>query len=131
MNKNERLVVAACADTMFPPAGPIPVSGTEAGIATYVDDTFLRGMPWKQRFLIHMLLLFIQLSPLLFGPRRSRFTHLSPADRLRVLEDMATSPLRYRRIAFLAILGIMLMGYLDHQPVVSLITHQHRNEAST
>lgn len=129
MSKSEQAVVAACADTMFPPAGPISVSGTQAGLVAYVDG-YIRALPRMRRFLVHMLFLFIQLSPWLFGPRRSRFTRLSPADRLRVFEDMAVSPLYFRRVAFLSMRAIMTMGYFACPTVDSLIMRKNRDEVS-
>lgn len=129
MSKSEQVVVAACADTMFPPAGPISVSGTQAGLVAYVD-AYLRALPRMRRCLVHMLFLFIQLSPWLFGPRRSRFTRLSSADRLCVFEDMAVSTLYFRRVAFLSMRAIMTMGYFACPIVDSLIMRKHRDKVS-
>src|SRR5512142_1129788 len=120
MRKNEQAVVAACADAMFPPAGPIPVSGTDAGLVAYVES-YLAGLPRSQRLLVRLLFLFIQLSPWLFGPHRSRFTRLRPAERIRVFEDMAVSRVYFRRIAFLSMRAIMTMGYFACPLVDSLI----------
>lgn len=110
MRKSEQNVVAACADTMFPPAGSIPVSGTQAGLVAYVE-AYLVALSWTRRLLVRLLFLFIQLSPWLFGPRHSRFTRLRPIDRYRVFQDMAFSTLYLRRIAFLSVRAIMTMGY--------------------
>lgn len=129
MPKSEQAVVAACADTLFPPDGPISVSGTEAGLVGYVG-TYVSGMPWARRALIRLLFLFIQLSPWLFGPRRSRFTRLSPADRQRALEEMAASTLYFRRIAFLSMRAIMTMGYFACPHVDALIMRKHRGPVS-
>lgn len=110
MRKNQQLVVAACADTLFPPSGPIPVSGTEAGLVAFVI-AYVAALPLLQRFLVRLLFLFIQLSPLLFGPRRRRFTRLLPEERNRVLAAMATSKWYFRRVAFLSMRAILTMGY--------------------
>lgn len=129
MRKNRQTVVAACADTLFPPAGPISVSGTEAGLVTYVDN-YVRALPLVQRLLVHLLFLFIQLSPWLFGPRRKRFTRLQPEDRQRVFEAMAVSPVYFRRVAFLSMRAIMTMGYFASPQVDRLIMRKRSNGVS-
>jgi hypothetical protein len=129
MRKSEQTVVAACADTMFPPSGPISVSGTEAGLVPYVG-AYIRALPRLQRLLVHLLFLFIQLSPWLFGPRRRRFTRLQPDDRQRVFEAMAVSPVYFRRVAFLSMRAIMTMGYFACPQVDRLIMQKHSNGVS-
>ena len=123
MIKREQIVVAACADTMFPPNGPIAVSGTEAELVSYVD-AYIRALPRMQRFLVHMLFLFIQLSPLVFGPRHSRFSRLSQHERLMVFRDMEVSSIYFRRIAFLSMRAIMTFGYFACKRVDAVIMRQ-------
>lgn len=120
MTAIEDTVVAACADTMFPPAGPVPVSGTEAGLVAYVRG-YVAGMAWTQRVLVRMMFLFIQLSPLLFGPRRRLFTRLSDDERNRALTAMAASANYFRRLVFLSMRAIMTMGYFACPRVIALI----------
>ena len=129
MTETEQSVVAACADTMFPPAGPIPVSGTEAGLVAYVD-AYLAALPLPRRLLVRALFMFIQLSPYLFGPRRKRFTSLRPADRTGALADMASSPAYFRRVAFLSMRTIMTMGYFACPLVVSRVLRQQGKVSS-
>ncbi len=116
----EDAVVAACADTMFPPAGPIPVSGTEAGLVDYVRG-YLAGLDRAQRVLVRLLFVFILLSPLLFGPRRTFFTRLSASERARAFKEMAMSAVYFRRVAFLSMRAIMTMGYFACPRVDALI----------
>ncbi len=130
MRKSEQNTVAACADAMFPPDGPIPVSGTQAGLVAYVD-AYLRGLPRSQRVLVRLLFLFIQLSPLLFGPLRSRFTRLSPSERIRAFGDMAASTIYFRRIVFLSMRAIMTMGYFACPLVDSLIMRRRHDTVSS
>jgi hypothetical protein len=125
MRKSAQAMVSACADAMFPPAGPIPVSGTQAGLVAYVES-YLRSLSLLRRILVRMLFLFIQLSPWLFGPRRSCFTRLRPAERIRVLKDMAVSRLYLRRISFLSMRAIMTMGYFACPLVASHIMRIRR-----
>ena len=130
MRKNEQIVVAACADTMFPPAGPIPVSGVQAGLVAYVD-AYILALPGRRRLLVHLLFLFIQFSPWLFGPRRSRFTRLRPIDRFRVFQDMAFSSLYLRRIAFLSVRAIMTMGYFACPLVAAHVMRERPNTVAS
>lgn len=127
MRKREQLVVAACADTMFPPAGPISVSGTEAGLIAYVNG-YLKGLPLASRFLVHLLFLFIQLSPLVFGPKHSRFTRLSPHERQMVFQDMSVSTIYFRRVAFLSVRAILTMGYFACTEVEAVIMREQSEE---
>ena len=120
MRQNERLIVAACADTLFPPNGPIPVSGTEAGLVTYMA-AYLRKLPTGRRLLIRLLFLFVQLSPLVFGPRRARFTRLRHEDRVRVLDEMSGSSIYLRHVAVLSLRTLLTMGYFACPEVAAAI----------
>ena len=129
MTNNERAVVAACADTMFPPGGQISISGTEAGIVAYVD-AYLLGLHWVRQILVRLLFLFIQFGPLLFGPRRSRFTRLSHADRTRAFEEMAVVQVYFRRVAFLSMRTIMTFGYFNCKIVDSTVMKRRHDTVS-
>jgi len=129
VNKIKKAVVAACADTMFPPDGPIPVSGTDAGLIEYVE-AYQKAMPATQRVLVNMMFSFIQMSPTVFGPRHSLFTRLSPTDRLRVFENMARSPIYFRRVVFLSMRAIMTMGYFACPRVNDIIMGRQDGKVS-
>lgn len=116
LTAKEQAIVAACADTLFPAGGPIPLSGTAAGLVEYFDR-YVGRLPDQQGVLIRLLLWFIEHGPWVFGPRPVRFTSLPERDRLRVLEAMRTSPIYFRRIAFLSIRTMLTMGYLAHPDV--------------
>jgi hypothetical protein len=116
LDAKEQTIVAACADTLFPPGGPIPLSGTDAGLVEYMEGYFER-LPSQQRVLVRLLLWFIEHGPWVFGPRPVRFTSLDEEGRLRVLESMRTSPIYFRRIAFLSIRTMLTMGYLANADV--------------
>src|SRR5262249_25024350 len=77
--------------------------------------------PRRSGILIRVLLLFIECGPLLFGPRRTRFTRLSPEERERVLVDKAESKLYLRRVAFLSMRTMLSMGYLANDAVAARI----------
>lgn len=116
LGRKEQAVVAACADALFPPGGPIPLSGTEAGLVAYMDR-YLAGLPALPRLLGRLLFHSIEHGPWLFGPRRVRFTRLRPAERAVALAEMASSPRYFRRVSFLSMRAMMTMGYLAHPEV--------------
>lgn len=111
-SRKEQAVVAAAADALFPPAGPIPVSGTEAGLVSYVD-AYAAGLPGTPRFLVRLLFHSIEHGPWLWGPRRVRFTRLRAEERIQALREMAESQLYFRRVSFLSMRAMMTMGYLS------------------
>ncbi len=130
MRSSQRRIVAACADTMFPPGGPIPVSGTEAGLVEYFD-AYVAQSSFIQRILFSLLLLFIQLSPFVFGPWHGRFTALSPDDRTRVLKRMEASKLIVRRGGFLSLRLILTNGYFACPAVAAAIMRKPHKEVSS
>ena len=116
LNRCEQALVTAVADALFPPNGPIPLSGSEAGVLAYFDGYVRRSLP-RQRVLMRLLLIFTEYSPLLFGPVRRRFTRLSQDDRLAYMERCSVSNFYFRRIAFLSFRTLMTMAYLAHPEV--------------
>jgi len=118
MNQHQQALVAACADAFFPPGGPIPVSGTEAGLVAYTDG-YLRRLNARGRFLLRLLFVFFELSPFVFGPRLRRFSQLALADRLTLLSQMAKSDIYFRRVAFLSMRTVLTMGYLSNARVAA------------
>lgn len=121
LNRHQQALVAACADAFFPPGGPIPVSGTEAGLVKYMDG-YLRRMNARGRFLVGLLFVFLELSPFVFGPKLRRFSQLALADRLAMLEQMAKSDIYFRRVAFLSMRTMLTMGYLSNPRVAATMS---------
>jgi hypothetical protein len=111
LTKKEQAVVAACANAFFPPDGPIAVSGSDARLVLYMER-YLARLPAGQARLVRLLFWFIEHGPWVFGPTRQRFSDLPHGDRLAVLESMRTSPIYFRRIAFLSMRTMLTMGYL-------------------
>lgn len=127
MTKSEHRVVAACADTMFPSAGPIPFSGTESGIVEYVN-AYIAGLSRMRGLLVRLLFLFIQCSPLVYGPRRTLFTRLTQEERTTLFTSMSVSGTYFRRVAiFQAMRAIMTFAYMANPSVMSHIM-RHRSE---
>jgi hypothetical protein len=121
LSRKEQAIVAACADALFPPGGPIPLSGTAAGLVAYMDR-YLRGLPPAPRLLGRLLFHSVEHGPWVFGPRRVRFTRLQPAERIALLRQMAVSRLYFRRVSFLSMRTMMTMGYLAN-PAVACALH--------
>lgn len=111
----EQAIVAACAETLFPARGPIPLSGTEAGLVAYMD-LYVKRLGRTQELLIKLLFWSIEHGPWVFG-LKGRFTSLSHDDRMKMLARMAKSPIYFRRISFLSMRAMLTMGYLAHPEV--------------
>lgn len=116
----EQEIVAACADALFPPDGPIPLSGTDAGLVRYIDR-YVGRMPASQQRLMRLLFQAVEHSPALFGPTRARFTRLTATERVAVLEAMSRSRIYFRRVMFLSLRTMLTMGYLAHPEVARRI----------
>ncbi|WP_437878289.1 gluconate 2-dehydrogenase subunit 3 family protein [Sorangium sp. So ce513] len=120
LSEKERAIVAACADALFPAGGPIPISGTEAGLVEYVER-YVARTPRPLRPYMRLLFLFVELSPWVFGPRRARFTRLPQPDRIAVLASMSQSCIYLRRVTFLSLRTMLSMGYLANERVARAI----------
>ena len=116
LSAREQALVLAAADTFFAQGGPIPLSGTEAGVLSYFDAYFERCPP-HQQLLIRLLLLSTELGPLAFGPWPSRFTRLNSERRTRFFAEAFSSRLYFRRLSFISLRAIMTMAYLAHPEV--------------
>jgi len=116
LGRKEQAVVAACADALFPPGGPIPLSGTQAGLVAYMDR-YVGGLPALPRLLGRLLFHSIEHGPWIFGPRHVRFTRLRPEERIEALRAMAESRRYFRRVSFLSLRAMMTMGYLANPEV--------------
>jgi hypothetical protein len=92
----EYAIVAALADTLFPPGNPIGLCGTEARVPEYVDRWLAAMQPDKAGEYRAMLLLF-EHGTLAFGLRARRFTDLAQSARERYLRHWETSGIYARR----------------------------------
>jgi hypothetical protein len=120
LGRKEQAVVAACADALFPPGGPIPLSGTEAGLVAYMD-LYVRRLPRGPRLLGRLLFHYIEHSPWIFGPRHVRFTRLRPEERVEALRSMADGSIYFQRLALLSLRAMMTMGYLANPRVAEVM----------
>lgn len=112
----EQALVSAVADTMFPRGGHFPLSGTEAGVVEYFD-AYLRRCHGQEVLLLHLLLWFTELGPVLFGPRPTTFTRLGPAQRTAFLEGAFRSRIYLRRVAFTSLRALTTMAYFAHPDI--------------
>jgi hypothetical protein len=119
LTAKEQAIVAACADALFPHGGPIPLSGTEAGLVLYMDNN-LRRLPTSTRALVRLLFVFIEHGPWILGLRR-RFTRQTQEQRIDTLATMAVSRLYFSRVAFLSMRTLLSMGYLANSAVAEQI----------
>jgi len=120
LSRPERAIVAAVADAVLPPGGPIAVSGRQAGTVDYFDGYLGRCRP-AQRRLVRLLLWWTELSPLLFGPRRARLSRLAPRARRAFVMRAAQSRLYLRRAAWLGLRALLTFAYLAAEPVARAI----------
>lgn len=116
LDRREQALVQAVADAFFPPGGPIPLSGCDAGVLAYFDRYLARSDP-HQRLLMRLLLLFTELSPMAFGPTRRPFTQLDQGQRLVFLQSASKSRIYFRRVAFVSFRALMTMAYLANADV--------------
>lgn len=121
LSRREQSILAAVGNAFFPPDGPIPVCGVDAGVVAYFDR-YMQRSGRMQRMLMRLLFAFIDLSPLPFGPRRRRFTSLSQEDRIRLLDGMARSRIYFRRVSFISIRALMTMAYLSNARVAEAMS---------
>lgn len=117
LHRGEVAFLQAAAEVLFPESASLPVVGVDAQLPLYVDR-HLAALPRTQRFLIRaLLLLFEHLSLVLpaGGPGgRDRFSSLSAAARVDVLEQVAGHRDDRVRLLFTALRALVALGYLGH-----------------
>jgi len=121
LSRREHAFLAAVAEAVFPPGGPLPRSGVEAGVPGYVDRLVAVSPP-RQRRLMRLLFFAIEHSTLLFpGPGvlrgRRRLSAQPLAARIAVLEGWRTSGLFARRLVFASLRALVTLGYFGDGPV--------------
>jgi hypothetical protein len=119
--RGEAAVIDAAALAMYPRGGAIDASGHDADIARYVDRLMQASVP-RIRWLIHLLIFFIEHSTLVFrapGHRGfRRFSALPHPQQVAVLDAWATSPLFFRRLVFTSLRSLCTLGYFAHPAVL-------------
>jgi hypothetical protein len=110
----EAAFLAASADALYPAGGPVPPSGSEAGIPEYVDR-YLGAVPARVRLLMRLLFMLVEQATILFpGPGRGgrrRFSSLGPRQQVAALEGWQRSRYFPRRLVFTSLRAVLTMGY--------------------
>lgn len=121
LSSREQAFVCAAEDTVFPAGGALALSGSQAGGVEHVDR-FLASLLPRSRALIRLLFFLLEHATLCFpapgwdGIRR--FTSLSPAQRVAVLDGWQRSPLAPRRAVFQSLRAIVTMAYFANPAVL-------------
>ncbi len=121
LRAGEVATVAAAAEVLFPPGGPVPPSGLDAGVPAYVDR-YIAAVPRPTRLLMRALLFLIEHATLVFaapgrGGRR-RFSALDEDQREAVLVGWSTSRHFARRLVFTSLRAMLTMGYFADPAVL-------------
>ncbi len=124
LNPREQALIGAVADAFFPPVGPIPVSGTEAGLVEYFDR-YMERSGGRTAFLMRLLILFTDLSPIVFGGGWKRFPHLCRAKQIQHLQQASISSVYIRRVSFVSLRALMTMAYLSNDEVARHMNMRH------
>jgi hypothetical protein len=122
LSRREAATIDAAAEAMFPPGGPIPASGLDAGSAGYADLLLDASHP-RVRFLMRLLYFFFEHATLFFpapgglsGLRR--FSSLPYDARVAWVDAWEQSRLFLRRLCFTSLRAILTEAYFSHPPVV-------------
>lgn len=121
LSSHEQAFVRAAADAVFPAGGALPLSGSEAGAVAHVDR-YVASLSPRSRVLIRLLFFLLEHATLFFpapgwnGFRR--FTKLSPAQRVAVLDAWGRSPWAVRRTVFQSLRAIVTMAYFANAAVL-------------
>ncbi|MEM9176596.1 MAG: gluconate 2-dehydrogenase subunit 3 family protein [Myxococcota bacterium] len=117
LHRGEAAFVYAVAEVLFPAGGGMALSGAEAGVAHAVDR-HLAALPRAQRIQIRLLFHLIEhLTLLLPGHEpggRQRFSSLSAAARVDLLERLANHRRSLIRLLFTALRSVFVLAYLGH-----------------
>lgn len=103
-------VLAASMDRMCRYDQELMPAPSQCG-ALEASREFLYGMPPSLQEEFQSLLVLIEVSPYVFGPRRMRFTSLSGRDQDVLLQGWERSSLMPRQAGFSAIKSLVMMGY--------------------
>jgi hypothetical protein len=121
LSSHQQAFVRAAADAVFPSGGTLALSGSEAGAVAHVDR-YVGSLSTRSRLLIRLLFFLMEHATLFFpapgwdGIRR--FTKLSPAQRVAVLDAWGRSPLSARRTVFQSLRAIVTMAYFANPTVL-------------
>ncbi len=125
LRKREYTIVAALADTIFPPGNDIGLSGTDARVPEYIDR-WLEGQGEAKAGEFRMMMMLFEHGTAAFGLRVRRFTNLSTQARENYLRRWETTRLYSRRMLAMALKSALGIAYFAHPEVQKRIGMQHR-----
>ncbi|HCP45903.1 MAG TPA: hypothetical protein DIU15_07670 [Deltaproteobacteria bacterium] len=116
LERREYAIVAALADTLFPPGNSIGLTGMEARVPEYIDR-WLDGLSADKASEYRMMLLVFEHGTLAFGLRARRFTDLPLLARERYLRRWETTRVYSRRMLATALKTSLGTAYFAHPEV--------------
>jgi hypothetical protein len=116
LNDGEKAVLNACAEVLIPSGGAIAMSGIGAGAVAYFDQ-LMTVLPVTTRVLLRALIRSVEYSPWVFGPFKSRLTHLGVADRQKVIRALSDSRIYLLRTSFVALRTVLTIAYFGNDEV--------------
>jgi hypothetical protein len=117
LHRPEAAFVESVAEVLFPSRMGLALAGIDAGLASAIDR-HLDALPGRQRFQIRALFMLIEhLTLVLPGDEpggRARFSSLTAASRISILERLANHPQPLFRLLVTALRSVFVLGYLGH-----------------
>ena len=117
LHRGEAAFVESAAEVLFPGGAGLSVAGIDAHLPHYVDR-HLCALSSAKRFQIRALFALFEHLPLIFpgnepGGRR-RFSSLSAASRVSILDRLEVHSNNQVRMVFMALRAVLVLGYLGH-----------------
>ena len=117
LHRGEAVFIESAAEVFFPGGAGLPVAGVDAHLPHYVDRHLL-ALPRLQRLQIRALFVVCEHLTLVFpgaepGGRR-RFSSLSAASRVSILDRIGNHGHDLIRVLFMALRAVLVLGYLGH-----------------
>jgi len=117
LNAGEAAFVEAVGEVLFPAGAGLALAGVDAQLPHYIDR-HLDALPRAQRLQIRALFAAVEhLTLVLPGDEpggRRRFSSLTAASRIALLERLAIHPNGLFRLLFSALRSVFVLGYLGH-----------------
>ncbi len=117
LHAGEAAFVEAVGEVLFPAGAGLALAGVDAQLPHYIDR-HLDALPRAQRLQIRALFAAVEhLTLVLPGDEpggRRRFSSLTAASRIALLERLAIHPNGLFRLLFSALRSVFVLGYLGH-----------------
>ena len=117
LHRGEAAFIESVAEALFPSGSGLAVSGLEAQLPASIDR-HLSALPRSQRWQIRALFAAVEHVTLLVpGDEpggRGRFSSLTVASRVAVLDRLQHHPRSFLRLLFTALRSVFVLGYLGH-----------------